>query len=97
MGLDPQTPECMLNMAASPGYSNIHFFLVDTPQDIKCAPINQTVAAGNLNYINPNAITEQKHWAPCDAFLFVVVLQLKHLAEPIRIKTAIIFNWLKVK
>lgn len=68
LGLDPITPECMLNMAespSSPGYSNIHFFFVDTPRDIQCAPINQTVAAGNLNYINPNSFAKQKHWGWC--------------------------------
>lgn len=62
MGLDPITPECMLNTAESPnspGYSNIHFFFVNSPQDIKCGAINQTVAVGNLNYINPNVFKKQ--------------------------------------
>ncbi len=64
MGLDPITPECMLHMAdspESPGYSNIHFFFVDTPRAIKCAPINQSTAAGNLVYINPNLFLKKKH------------------------------------
>lgn len=62
MGLDPITPACMLNMAdspSSPGYSNIHFFFTDAPRDIKCTPINQTDAAGNLIYINPNVFKKQ--------------------------------------
>lgn len=61
MGLDPITPECMLNLAdspSSPGYSNIHFFLTDAPRNIKCAPINQTEAVGNLIYINPNVFNK---------------------------------------
>jgi len=61
VGLDPITPECMLNMSdspSSPGYSNIHFFFVDEPLAIKCAPINQTEAVGHLVYINPNVFKQ---------------------------------------
>lgn len=65
MGLDPQTPKCMLNIASSPtspGYSNIHFFFVDSPRDFKCAPpIKQSTAPGNLIYINPNFLLKSKH------------------------------------
>ncbi|KAJ6643679.1 hypothetical protein Bhyg_08643, partial [Pseudolycoriella hygida] len=61
LGLDPITPKCMLYMAdapESPGYSNIHFFFVDTPRNIKCEPINQTKAVGNSIHINPNALVK---------------------------------------
>ncbi|XP_037038839.1 uncharacterized protein LOC119076283 isoform X1 [Bradysia coprophila] len=62
VGLDPITPQCMLNMAESPdspGYSNIHFFLTDSPKTIKCTPIVQTRALHDSITINPNVF--KKH------------------------------------
>ncbi|KAJ6638358.1 hypothetical protein Bhyg_11093 [Pseudolycoriella hygida] len=59
VAMDPITPECMLNTAESaPGFSNIHFFLVDAPSSIKCGPLNQIKADGNSIYINPNVFVE---------------------------------------
>lgn len=65
MVMSPITPECLVNIGNSPslGFSNVHFYFVDEPRNIKCEPIGQSVAVGDSSYINPNFALKQKHGA----------------------------------
>ena len=52
MGLGGMSAQCMLKKADTVLYSNIHFFFVDEPLQIKCQPLtNQTTTRYNL-YVN---------------------------------------------
>ena len=52
MTLGENTAQCMLDIASTVQFSNIHVFLIDQPEKIKCEPIvNPTTTPYNV-YLN---------------------------------------------